>query len=209
MNRFAVLLSLACCAALAGCASDGRRLSPAIEASTRVSEIRDDVAGLQAQVDAMQASLNDLVFSPAADLASQFATFEQNFDATVKQASVVEDRVRQANARGRELVDAWVEQEQALEGTAERETSRQRRADLAREHELLSERLLATREALESYMQDLYDTIGFLRPNLNADGIADIREMAEESNLHAGQIKQRLGEVIEQLDRIQNRYFTK
>jgi phage-related minor tail protein len=52
-------------------------------------------------------------------------------------------------------------------------------------------------------MQALYDTIGFLKTDLNPTAVLDVREMADESAVTARAVDAALAELLEELMRYQ------
>lgn len=185
--RYLTLQSVLLLLALAGgCQSASRHemQNPA----HRFNALRAEIVQMQAQVRATETSLAELTRNPeASDLTHRFEEFSREFDQMVASAQRARDLAQEIRVSGRQLISDWGRETGHADEVAER-------------YEVLEARLVLARSALRPYMQALYDTIGFLRPEITPARVADIRDMAMESSATADIVLARYDEIVRELE---------
>lgn len=187
-----LFLLLAC---LQGCASHE---PPPANPDLGLQGVRDELSQVDARISDTQAALADLTSDPSVDLKPKFDRFETAFNQTVDQAKQLKARADYMRSSGRKIMARWADE--SMVGSSEQLEEHRRK--FAGKYDALNERFADTREALEPYMQDLYDTIGFVKTDLNETRVMDIRDMAAQSAEDARVVQDRIGKVIEQLDEL-------
>jgi hypothetical protein len=185
-SRNSTLFALLVFALAGGCRSASRQevRNPA----ENFDALRAEIVRMQTQVRATETSLAELTRDPdASDLAQRFDRFSHEFDEMVTSAQRARDLAQEIRLRGRQLISAWA-----------RETGRA--DEVAERYEVLEARLVLARSALRPYMQALYDTIGFLRPEITPTRVADIHDMATESSATAEIVLARYDEIVGELE---------
>lgn len=185
---------------LTGCGSStGMQRSE--KATTSMETFDNDIKLVVAQIDATNASLNDLTRSSQSDV-------KKAFDLYKKQVSKIEDLQKsfakhadEMNARGKDYFDEWQKDGDKYKNPAIQQLSEQRQQELADIYGQIARNSLGVKEAFQTYVSDAKQVLNYLSNDLTPKGIEAIAPTSQKVIYDGDNLKYSIKNVQTAVDR--------
>ncbi|MEN6295716.1 MAG: DUF2959 family protein [Chloroherpetonaceae bacterium] len=185
---------------LTGCGSStGMQRSE--KATTSMETFDNDIKLVVAQIDATNASLNDLTRSSQSDV-------KKAFDIYKKQVSKIEDLQKtfakhsdEMNARGKDYFDEWQKDGDKYKNPAIQQLSEQRQQELSDIYGQIARNSLGVKEAFQTYVSDAKQVLNYLSTDLTPKGIEAIAPTSQKVIYDGDNLKYSIKNVQTAVDR--------
>lgn len=185
---------------LTGCGSStGMQRSE--KATTSMETFDNDIKLVVAQIDATNASLNDLTRSSQSDV-------KKAFDIYKKQVSKIEDLQKtfakhsdEMNARGKDYFDEWQKDGDKYKNPAIQQLSEQRQQELSDIYGQIARNSLGVKEAFQTYVSDAKQVLNYLSNDLTPKGIEAIAPTSQKVIYDGDNLKYSIKNVQTAVDR--------
>jgi hypothetical protein len=185
-NALTLISNLALAATLTGllgCASGNYQKGG--ETATGLKESADRIEGGKGKLDAVLASLNDMVANPQSDLVPKFKTFNTALSDLESTAQHVKDKVAAMREKGNEYFKAWDQQLATIQNEDIKTRSAERKAAVEKSFSDIKRSYAEAQIAFRPLITDLKDIQTSLKTDLTAGGIAAIKAPVEKANKDA------------------------
>ncbi len=146
-----------------------------------------------------QATLNNLVDKPAADLKPQFLSFSSSVDvlvAAAKQTELSGSHLVRSNAA---FIAAWDKQLTTITNAEVRSRSEARKTEVANQFDAAHKRYLQAQEALRPLMGYLQDVRKALSTDLTPGGLEAVKELVGNFNTTTSKLQADLAQAVADL----------
>ncbi len=197
--RAGAVVAIACAGVwLAGCTTtaykQGDRAADA--ARTTAMQVQTERQALEAA----QATLNNLIDKPAADLKPQllsFSTALETLAAAAKKAEIRGDQLMRGNAA---FMAAWEKQLTTITDAKVRSRSEERKSGVSNRFDAAHNRFLKSQDTLRPLISYLEDLRKALSADLTPGGVEAVKGLATNANSTATKVQSDLADAITQLN---------
>jgi hypothetical protein len=191
----AALTVAATTALFTGCKSAG--YDTGNQAAAGIQATADRIAASSGQIDAVLASLNDMVEKPQADLRPQYKQFTANLSALESSAKEVAAGRQSMADKQKELFAKWDEQLAQIKNEDIKARSQSRKDDVNKSLLAIKTSYLDAATAFKPFMANLKDVQKYLSVDLTTGGIAAIKDTVAKVNQSAVPLKTSIAKVAE------------
>jgi hypothetical protein len=182
--------------AFAGCASGNYQKGSGT--ATGLTESADMIAGGKGKVDAVLASLNDLVGTTQGDLVPKFKAFNTAYSDLVSTAKDVKSKVTKMREQGNEYFKKWDEQLAQIKSEDIKSRSAERKAAVQKEFLDIKRSYTEAQMAFQPFMGQLKDVQTALGTDLTTAGVASVKSTVEKANATGAQLKTSMDQLATQ-----------
>lgn len=163
---------------IVGCSSTMQSLgrsTPREAIAKRVEASSAQVAEVNSRIDGTLQSLDAMANHPGRDLERQFRTYTGSLDKLEGAADKLRDEVEAMQQEGREYLVAWDREIATIQDEDLRNSTQERRNEVAERIDALHSRYVNARESLAPLLQRLQEVETALKVDLTAAGIESVR----------------------------------
>lgn len=174
-NRFfAIYISLLVIAVInsVGCSSTGIQRSE--KASTTMETMDKDIQLVSTQLDAIGASLDELIKPGQSVVVKSFELFTDNVSEIVKLEKNFAKHADEMKARGKDYFQEWQKEGNNYQNPEIQKLSEQRRIELDEIYGMIAQNSLGVKEAFKTYVSDVTEIQMYLSNDLTSKGIEAI-----------------------------------
>ena len=186
-NRVTGLAIIALVVALAGCATQSYQKGAS--ASLGLTDTANMIAGSNTKIDATLAVLNGMVANPQGDLVAKFKTFNSAVKDLMSAGASVSAGVNHLGTVSADYFKAWDEQLKLIQDPDIKKASSQRKAEVERQFADIKQSFAGVDAAFKPFMSYLKDIQLALGTDLNAAGVASIKDAVEKAGGKAQDLK--------------------
>jgi hypothetical protein len=184
---------------LVACASTGLERSAKATASMRT--VDTDIKQALLQVDATNASLEDLIRPGQPDVKKAFEAYSEQAAKMERQGQLLVKHTDEMSARRLDYFAEWEKQGNTYANPEIRELSEQRRADLSEIFARIPEASVGIKGAFRTYLSDIREIQKYLSTDLTSKGIESITPTARKSMEDGNYLKEAVKPVVAAIDR--------
>jgi hypothetical protein len=181
---------------ITGCQSagydEGNKTAADIQAAA------DRIAAVPAQIDAVVASLNDIVNKPAADLRPQYQLFADNVAKVEASAKAVAAARKSMGEKQKEFFAKWDEQLAQIKNEDIRARSQSRKDEVNKHLLAIKTSYLEAATAFKPFMANVKDVQKYLSVDLTTGGVAAIKDTVTKVNESAVPLNTAIAKVAEE-----------
>jgi hypothetical protein len=192
------LMLFAAVLVLVACATSMDRSS---KAATSMRTVDSDIKHALLQVDATNASLEELIKPEQTDVKKAFDTYSEQAVKMEHQGQLLVKHTDEMSARRLDYFSEWEKQGNTYANPEIRELSEQRRADLSAIFAEIPAASVGIKGAFHTYLSDIKEIQKFLMNDLTPKGIASITPTAQKSIQDGGNLKESVKPVVSAIDR--------
>jgi hypothetical protein len=193
------LMLIAAILILAACATTGMERSAKAKASMRT--VDTDIKQALLQVDATNASLEDLIKPGQPEAKKAFDTYSGQVAKMEKQGQLLVKHTDEMSARRLEYFAEWEKQGDKYTNPDIRELSEQRRAELSEIFAQIPAASVGIKGAFHTYLSDIKEIQKFLSNDLTSKGVESITPTAQKSINDGNNLKEAVKPVVSAMDR--------
>jgi len=164
---------------LAGCSTTGMQRSERAGAS--MNDVENDINAAILQVDATNASLQELVRPGQSSVTKAFDKYSDNVDKMDKQGKRMLEHAEKMHEQGKDYFDEWRTEGNTYKNPEIQALSEQRRADLTAIFADISSASVGIKGSFKSYMSDNSEIRTYLSNDLTPKGIESISSVADKA----------------------------
>ncbi len=169
--------------------------------TTSMEEVENQIQEMVTQIDATNASLQELMSPQEVGLREAFDQYTRNVSQMERLGQRWTDQTGEMKARGQQYFTEWEQQGRTYTNPQVRELSEQRRNELRRTFNQISESYIGVRGALETYLADLRDIRTYLSNDLTPQGVQNITPVAQRTIQDGERFKQEVQPAREAINR--------
>ena len=195
----AALMLVAAILILVACATSSMDRSAKATASMRT--VDSDIRLALLQVDATNASLEDLIKPDQTDVKKSFDRFSEQAAKMEHQGQLLVKHTDEMSARRLEYFSEWEKQGNTYANPEIRELSEQRRADLSAIFAEIPAASVGIKGAFHTYLSDIKEIQKFLKNDLTPKGITSITSTSQKSIQDGDNLKEAVKPVVSAIER--------
>lgn len=153
------------------------------------------------QVTSTVTALDDMFNNEQGDLKEQFKTYSKSIDDLESQSKRVKKRVETMTSQKADYLQQWDAQMATIESEAVRQTAEQRRKSVEQMFDNVQKEMEAAGKVFDPFMKKLNDIRTAMNMDLNRNGLAAMRPIAEQAKADAKMINTRLDAAISELSK--------
>ena len=202
----ALSISLATLALLTGCASQKPTpvaAKPAAPAPAPVSlaQVKSELMGSKAQLQATTDALNKLQKSSPADAQANYNAFTEQYLKLQSQSQQLSKRAADLKSRASAYFATWDKQAE-VENPELRRGAVQQRAEAQRTYSSIVNEMELAHLSFKPYMANLADVGNYLRGNLSPATLNSISDLVARTNSHAKEVDAHIAAIVSGVDKI-------
>lgn len=202
IGMIATTLLLGSTVCLNGCTTMGMGKPESVKTTTKVQAVETDVKQTLAQVDATQASLDNLIKPGQADLKTQFNAYTNDVEKMEKMAKQLEKDQTKMQEQQREYLAEWEKKERTYTDQSLREASSQRRASLNSAYSEIPKASAQFQDSLNAYLSQIKQIQSQVALDLSSKGIETITPAAQKAMADGARLKDSAQPVMTAMDRV-------
>lgn len=188
-NTF-LLFCLVTVFAVTACSTTGMQRSEDVQST--METVDNDISSIIVQLDAIEASLDELTKPGQADLKKAFDLFSDNASKIKEMEEDFANHADQMEASGEAYFEEWDKDSQQYDNPEIQERSEERRAALAETYDKIAQNNVGVKEAFQTYVSDINEIEEFLSNDLTSEGIDSITSIADEVLYNGSRLKSEL-----------------
>ncbi|WP_243373315.1 hypothetical protein [Geotalea sp. SG265] len=189
---------------LGGCATMEMGKGEAAKTTTKAQAVESDLKQTLAQVDATQASLDNLIKPGQADVKSKLDTYSADVKKMDKMAKELEKDQAKLQEQQRDYIAEWEKKESTYTDQKVREASSERRAALNNAYNEVPKANRQFQDALNSYLSQIKQIQSQVSLDLSTKGIEAITPAAQKALSEGAKLKESADPVMTAMDRVMN-----
>ena len=192
-------LWIAAGSSLTGCATTGTER--ATQTSNTMQTVEGEYRQVSLQVDATNASLQNLISPEQTDQKKAFNDYRDQVDRMQKLGEQLDKHTADMRRQGQEYFAEWEKQGSTFSNPRLRALSEERRAELRQTFARIPEASIGVKGSLQSYLTDIGEIRKYLSNDLTPSGIEAIRPVARKAMLEGEDLKISIRPVLDAIDR--------
>lgn len=188
-NTF-LLFCLVTVFAVTACSTTGMQRSEDVQST--METVDNDISSIIVQLDAIEASLDELTKPGQADLKKAFDLFSDNASKIKEMEEDFANHADQMEASGEAYFEEWDKDIEQYDNPEIQERSEERRAALAETYDKIAQNNVGVKEAFQTYVSDINEIEEFLSNDLTSEGIDSITSIADEVLYNGSRLKSEL-----------------
>jgi hypothetical protein len=193
-------LSLAAGFSLTGCATTGTER--ATKATNTMQTVETDYKRVSLQVDATNASLQELVNPDQSDMKRALDTYKTNVVKMEKLGKQLDKHTADMSAQGQNYFAEWEKQGNTYTNPQIRQLSEERRLKLREVFAQIPEASIGVKGSLHSYLVDIREILTYLSTDLTPKGVQSISSVAQKAMQDGEDLKTSVRPVLAAIDRV-------
>ncbi len=177
-NAVAVLL-LAMTFTIAACSTTGMQRSEDVQSDMRT--VDNDIKVIVVQLDAINASLDELTKPGQADVKRAFDVYSENVSKIEKMEKDFSKHADQMTKSGKKYFEEWDKNKNQYDNPDLQRSSDERRAALGRTYDKIGMNNKGVKEAFKVYVSDVTEIETFMSNDLTNKGITSIALMSDRT----------------------------
>ncbi|TVR14545.1 MAG: hypothetical protein EA391_12595 [Balneolaceae bacterium] len=177
-NAVAVLL-MAMTFIVAACSTTGIQRSEDVQSDMRT--VDNDIKLIVVQLDAINASLDELTKPGQADVRRAFDVYSKNVSKIEKMEKDFSKHADQMTKSGKKYFEAWDKNKNQYDNPDLQRSSDERRATLGRTYDRIGENNKGVKEAFRAYVSDVTQIESYMSNDLTTEGITSIASMSDRT----------------------------
>lgn len=163
---------------ITSCASTGMQRSQ--DTRTSMEAMDNDIQEASQQLDALGASLDELMRPSQSDITRAFETYKNNVTKMESMEKKFAKHAEQMKAQGINYFDEWEKEGTEYKNPQIQHLSDERRAALGEIYDKIAENSIGVNEAFKAYLTDVKEIRTFLSNDLTTKGITAINPISEK-----------------------------
>ncbi|MBT1071054.1 DUF2959 family protein [Pelotalea chapellei] len=204
-KKLPLFLAMACIAGslsiMSGCATTGA--DRAAKTTTSMRDVQTDIDQAAMQVDATNASLDDLVNPGQPNITESFKKYSANVAKMDKTAKRLDRHTEQMKSRGNNYFEEWDKQENRYTNPQIQALSEQRRTELRETYSQISASSVGMRGALDAYVKDIKEIQKYLSTDMTPKGVEAITPVVQRAKEEGNKLKEVIRPVQAAIQRTQ------
>ncbi len=188
-NTF-MLFCLAAAFTVTACSTTGLQRSEDVRSS--METVDNDIKSIVAQLDAIEASLNELTKPGQADLKRAFELFSDNASEIKAMEKDFAKHASQMEASGKAYFSEWDSDDQNYDNPDIQKRSNERRAELGETYDKIAQNNIGVKQAFQTYVSDVNEIERFLSNDLTSDGLNSIARTSDKIMDNGSHLKNEL-----------------
>jgi len=184
---------------MVGCASTG--LERSAKATSSMQTVDNDIKQALQQVDATNASLENLIKSGQPNVKKAFESYAKNVAKMENQGQKLVKHTDEMGEKRLDYFSEWEKEGNTYANPEIRELSEQRRADLSEIFARIPAASVGIKGAFRTYLSDIKEIQLYLSNDLTSKGIESITPTAQKSILDGDNLKEAVKPVVAAMDR--------
>lgn len=204
LGRISAALAFAGFLALAaGCSETAgqKRTAGGVEA---LRDLRDALNQGSKQIDLVLAALDKVVATASTDPTPAYAEFRKELATLDSYTEKARSRSAAMKARTEEYIKAWETELEAIKNPELQKRSDERRAQAREKFTMLKTSAQTVRDNYKKFQGDLHDIQSTLDLDLNAGGIASVKDIIDKAKEEGKAIMSSLNEFASKVDEVAN-----
>lgn len=173
-----LLFCLATVFAVSACSTTGMQRSEDVQSSMQT--VDNDIKRIIVQIEAIDASLDELTKPGQADLKRAFDLFSDNASKIKDMEKDFSNHAYRMETSGEEYFAAWDSDKESYDNPNIQKQSNERRAELALTYDKIAENNIGVKEAFLTYVSDINEIEQFLSNDLTSEGINSISPISDD-----------------------------
>ncbi len=190
-NLFFTTLFLGAITCLSGCATTGT--DRATKSTTSMQTVEQDYTQASVQIDATNASLEELIKPNQPDLKKAYDDYTENAKKMEKLGKKLDTHTEKMSTRSNEYFAEW---ESSYINPEIRELSERRRIDMRDGYAKIADASIGVKGALKSYLTDIGEIQKFVSNDLTPQGIELIKPVAQTAVKDGENLKEAIRPVL-------------
>jgi len=167
-----LLLFLPFLFSIAACSTTGMQRSENVQSS--MQDVDNDIKLIVVQIDAINASLEELTKHGQADRKRAFDLFSENTSKIEKMEKDFNKHAEQMESSGKTYFETWDKNNQKYDNPDIQRRSDERREELGDTYNKIAQNNVGVKEAFRTYVSDVTEIERFLSNDLTSDGMTAI-----------------------------------
>ena len=190
---------LAAGSGLTGCATTGAER--AAKATNSMQTVENEYRQVNAQVDATNASLQDLISPNQTDMKKALEGYKTNVAKMEKLGKQVDKQSAEMNAQGQNYFAEWEKHGNTFADPQMRQLSEERRLQLRDVFAQIPQASVGVKGSLQSYLTEIRDIEKFLSNDLTPKGVETITPVAQRARQEGEALKTSVNPVLAAIGR--------
>lgn len=196
-NLFFTTLFLGAITCLSGCATTGT--DRATKTTTSMQTVEQDYKQASVQIDATNASLEELIKPNQPDMKKAYNTYTDNVKKMENLGKKLDTHTEKMSTRSNEYFAEW---ESSYINPEIRELSERRRIDMRDGYAKIADASIGVKGALKSYLTDIGEIQKFVSNDLTPQGIELIKPVAQTAVKDGENLKEAIRPVLTAISQV-------
>jgi len=183
---------LAAAAIAGGCASSGGKGQAT---SDSIQKTADAVGKVDAALDTVVNSLNDLTGNPQPDLRPQFKAYKTSVSDLDSIATKFRNAATAMDGKTDQLMTEWDKQLALINNEDIKARSLERKAEITEQLTQIKESFANAKQSFNPVMSDLKDIVTYLETDLTPGGVAAIKNTAAKAIAGVPELRKAMGDI--------------
>jgi len=198
MQVLFISLTIAAGSSLTGCATTGAER--ATKATNTMQTVESDYRQVSMQVDATNASLQELINLNQIDMKKALDNYNTNVTRMQKLGKRLDKNTADMNAQGQNYFSEWEKQGNSYTNPQIRQLSEERRLQLRSVFSEIPEASIGVKGSLHSYIADISEIQRYLSTDLTSKGVEAITPVAQKAEQDGENLKTSVRPVLAAID---------
>lgn len=173
-----MLICLAAAFTVTACSTTGLQRSEDVQ--TSMETVDNDIKSIVVQLDAIEASLDELTKPGQADLKRAFELFSDNASEIKSMEKDFAKNANQMEASGEAYFSEWDSDDQNYDNPDIQRRSNERRSELGETYDKIAQNNIGVKQAFQTYVSDVNEIERFLSNDLTSEGITSISSISDD-----------------------------
>jgi len=196
---FLFIMLIVAVISIAGCSSTSIQRSK--EATTTMQTMDNDIKLVIVQLDATNASLDELTKPGQSDAKKAFDLYTDNISKIEKMEKDFAKHADEMKARGKDYFEEWQKEDTKYKNPQIQELSEQRRTELSEIYGRIAENSIGVKDAFKAYVSDIKEIQIYLLNDLTSKGIEAIVPISKKVVDDGDNLKYAIKNVQTAIDR--------
>ncbi len=189
-GNFVLLICITTAFAVAACSTTGMQRSENVQSSMQA--VDNDIKQIVVQIDAINASLEELTKPGQADRKRAFDLFSENSSKIEKMEKDFTKHAEQMESSGKTYFNTWDKNNQQYDNPDIQQRSDERREELGETYDKIARNNEGVKEAFQTYVSDVTEIERFLSNDLTDDGMNAISRTSNRVVNNGSQLRREL-----------------
>lgn len=192
-GNYLLVLGLASVFAVAACSTTGMQRSEDVQST--METVDNDIKLIVVQLDAIGASLDELIKPGQADVKRAFDLYSDNVSKIKKMEKDFEKHAEEMETSGKTYFAEWDKDGQRYDNPEIQQQSNERREALGLIYDKIAQNNVGVKEAFRTYVSDVNEIETFLSNDLTSRGVNSISTIANKVVINGRQLKNELNSL--------------
>jgi F0F1-type ATP synthase membrane subunit b/b' len=199
LNAYIIAMIVLAMTGLAACSSTGIQRSE--KTTTTMQTMENDIKMVSVQLDATNASLDELMKPGQSDVKKAFDLYSNNVDKIESMEKDYAKHAEEMKSKGKDYFEEWQKEGKSYKNPEIQKLSDERRQELGKIYDQIAQNSVGVKEAFRSYVSDAKEIQMYLSNDLTSKGVASIAPVSQKVVVDGNNFKDAIKNVQTAIDR--------